>query len=212
MKRPHPALVAYIESEIIPRYAAFDPAHRTEHVRTVIAQSLRLAECFDAQVDMVYTVAAYHDAGLAAGREGHHLRSAELLRADPHLRRWFTDGQIAVMSDAVEDHRASANHAPRTLYGRIVAEADRCLDVETVLRRTVQYGLAHFPESGRDAQYERCLKHLAEKYAKGGYLRLWLPASDNARRLEELRALIHDRKRLRNLFDVLFDALSSEHG
>lgn len=210
MKQPSPTLVDYIEAEIIPRYAAFDPAHRTDHVRTVIAESLRLAERCDADADMVYAVAAYHDAGLADGRVRHHLRSAEILRTDQNLSRWFSEAQIARMAEAVEDHRASAEHAPRTRYGRIVAEADRCLDPVTVVRRTVQYGLANHSEPGRDALFERCLKHLTEKYAAGGYLRLWIPESNNARRLEELRYLIRDQKRLRRLFDTLCDELAAE--
>ena len=109
-------LERYIEREIIPRYEDFDAAHRTDHVRTVIAQSLELAAHYDADADMVYTVAAYHDTGLANGRERHHIDAGRILAADTELRRWFSEEQIAVMRDAVEDHRASsdANPAPFT--------------------------------------------------------------------------------------------------
>ena len=197
-------LHTYIESEILPRYEAFDAAHRTDHVRTVIAQSLTLAAHYEVDIDMVYTVAAYHDLGLADGRERHHIRSGELLAADPTLRRWFADEQIAAMRDAVEDHRASSDREPRTIYGRIVAEADRCIDVDTVLRRTVQYGLEHHPALDREGQYARCCDHLRKKYADGGYLRLWIPHSDNARRLEELRAFIRNDDALRRRFDEIY--------
>ncbi|MDE6069333.1 MAG: HD domain-containing protein [Alistipes sp.] len=197
-------LHTYIEHEILPRYEAFDAAHRTDHVRTVIAQSLMLAAHYEVDIDMVYTVAAYHDLGLADGRERHHIRSGELLAADPTLRRWFADEQIAAMRDAVEDHRASSDREPRTIYGRIVAEADRCIDVDTVLRRTVQYGLEHHPALDREGQYARCCDHLRKKYADGGYLRLWIPHSDNARRLEELRAFIRNDDALRRRFDEIY--------
>lgn len=133
-------LERYIEREIIPRYEDFDAAHRTDHVRTVIAQSLELAAHYDADADMVYTVAAYHDTGLANGRERHHIDAGRILAADTELRRWFSEEQIAVMRDAVEDHRASSDGEPHTIYGRIVAEADRVIDPETIIRRTVQYG------------------------------------------------------------------------
>lgn len=203
--QPSEALRIYIETEIIPRYESFDAAHRTDHVRTVIAQSLDLARHYDVDADMVYTVAAYHDTGLARGRELHHIHSGEILLADTALHHWFTEEQLAVMRDAVEDHRASSGHAPRTIYGRIVAEADRCIDPATVLRRTVQYGLAHYPALDREGHFERCLAHLRKKYAEGGYLRLWIPESDNARKQEELRALIRDEARLRAAFDTIFD-------
>ena len=201
----NPELQAYLETAVLPRYETFDAAHRTDHVRTVIAQSLRLAARYDVDLDMVCTIAAYHDVGLSDGRERHHLRSGELLAADPTLRRWFSEEQIAVMREAVEDHRASSGHEPRTIYGRIVAEADRCIDPETVLRRTVQYGLEHCPELDREGQYARCCEHLQRKYADGGYLRLWSPRSENARRLEELRALLRDRDGLRRRFDAIYD-------
>ncbi len=200
----NPELQNYIETEILPRYEAFDAAHRGDHARTVIARSQELAAHYDVDPDMVYTVAAYHDTGLADGRERHHIRSGEILATDPVLRKWFSDEQIAIMRDAVEDHRASSDHAPRTIYGRIVAEADRCIDVDTVLRRTVQYGLAHSPALDREGQYARCCEHLERKYADRGYLRLWIPFSDNARRLEELRAVIRDRETLRRRFDEIY--------
>lgn len=206
MKRPDPSLVAYIEAEIIPRYEHFDRAHGTDHVRTVIAQSLALAAHYDVDTDMVYTVAAYHDTGLANGRERHHIDAGRILAEDAELRRRFTEEQIGIMREAVEDHRASSDHPPRTIYGRIVAEADRVIDPATIVRRTVQYGLANYPALDREGHYARCLAHLQKKYAEGGYLRLWIAESDNARRLEELRAIIRDPQRLRRLFDETFDA------
>lgn len=200
----NPELQHYIETEILPRYETFDAAHRGDHARAVIARSRELAAHYDVDPDMVYTVAAYHDTGLADGRERHHIRSGEILAADPVLRQWFSDEQIAIMRDAAEDHRASSDHEPRTIYGRIVAEADRCIDVDTVLRRTIQYGLAHSPALDREGQYARCCEHLERKYAERGYLKLWIPESDNARRLEELRAVIRDRETLRRRFDEIY--------
>lgn len=210
MKQPSDSLATYIERQIIPRYETFDRAHRTDHVRTVIAQSLAIAQHYDVDTDMVYAIAAYHDTGLANGRENHHIDAGKILANDPALRQWFDGEQIEVMREAVEDHRASSDCEPRTLYGRIVAEADRCIDAETIVRRTVQYGLANYPALSREEQYERCLEHLSHKYAEGGYLRLWIPESDNARRLEQLRAIIRDRDRLRKLFDTLFDAEAAQ--
>lgn len=206
---PNKELVQYIESEIIPRYESFDKAHRPDHVRSVIAQSLDLATCYDLNPDMVYAIAAYHDTGLAVERERHHLFSGEILAADTNLRHWFTESQIEIMRGAVEDHRASSDHAPRTIYGRIVAEADRQIDPETIIRRTVQYGLKHNSELDRAGHYRRVREHLNRKYAAGGYLRLWIPESDNARRLEQLRGIMADEERLQTIFDRIFDKETS---
>ena len=46
---------------------------------------------------------------------------------------------------------------------------------------------------------------MQEKYAEGGYLRLWIPESPNAARLDELRSIIRDKARLRALFDRFYD-------
>lgn len=197
-------LKQYIEREIIPRYETFDKAHRTDHVQTVIDRSLALADSYDVDENMVYTIAAYHDIGLAMERERHHLISGEMLITDPMLRRRFTPKQLETMREAVEDHRASSDHKPRTIYGRIVAEADRLIEAETILRRTVQYGLAHYSEFDREEHFNRLKEHMTRKYAEGGYLRLWIPESDNAQRLTALRDIIGDEQRLRTLFERLY--------
>ena len=205
-------LVEYIESEIIPRYAGFDEAHRVDHARTVIEESLKLARIAgqagnhkgtvnDINIDMVYAIAAYHDTGLCEGRENHHLVSGRIIREDGTLRRWFTEDQIETMAQAAEDHRASSGHEPRSIYGRIVAEADRIIDGETIVRRTIQFGLSHYPELDRQQHWERMCAHLKEKYDYGGYLKLWIPGSSNAARLEEFRQNLRRPGWLQNLFD-----------
>jgi uncharacterized protein len=199
-----PELCAYVESEIIPRYDAFDKGHQRDHVRTVIAQALQLAAFYDVDPDMVYTAAAYHDTGLCEDRKTHHVVSARIIRNDARLREWFSPEQIELIADAAEDHRASSDHAPRTLYGRLIAEADRQIVPETVVRRTVQFGLSHYPELDKEKHWARTLEHLHEKYAEGGYLKLWIPESPNAGRLAELRALIRDEGRLRDLFEKFY--------
>ena len=195
----------YIETEIIPRYEAFDKAHRTDHVRQVISESLKLASYYEVDKRMVYTIAACHDIGLCEGREHHHLVSGRLMRADERLREWFTEEEIEIMAQAVEDHRASLDHAPRSIYGRIVAEADRLIEPMQILRRTVQYGLSHYPELTQEQHYLRYCEHLQEKYAEGGYLKLWIPESENASQLKALRGIIADETRKREVFEWIFE-------
>lgn len=197
-------LQRYIYEKIIPQYINFDKAHQVDHIEYVIEESLKLALHYEVDPSMVYTIAAYHDLGLCEGREFHHIVSGKMLLADETLRRWFTDDQMQQMKEAIEDHRASNKYAPRSIYGKIVAEADRMIDPEVTLRRTVQYGLSHYPEMNQEQQYERFCKHLADKYAEGGYLKLWIPQSQNAVRLTELRRLIEDEDKLREVFDRLY--------
>lgn len=198
-------LQTYIEQEILPRYDHFDSAHRRDHAEQVMHESVRLAALHGAREELSYTIAAYHDTGLVEGRELHHIHSGEIIRSDQHLRKWFTEEEIALMAEAAEDHRASSDRAPRTIYGRIVAEADRTIDPLTILKRTVQYGLTHYPVYDREEHYRRFLDHLLEKYAEGGYLRLWIADPEKEQRLAELRTLIRNREQLRTTFEQLYD-------
>ncbi len=198
-------LVRYVEDEIIPRYASFDKAHREDHVCKVIEEAMNMSVHYDVDKNVLYAAAAFHDTGLIDGREVHHLSSGRIIREDPNLRKWFTSEQIETIAQAAEDHRASNGSEPRSIYGKIVAEADRDIEPMRILRRTVQYGMEHYPELDKEGHWQRLLDHLAEKYDYGGYLKLYIPESRNAAGLQTLRDIIHDPKRLRNIFETLFN-------
>jgi len=197
-------LVEFIETQILPRYAEFDRAHNMEHVTRVIRSSLELVKTTGADVNMAYTIAAYHDLGMIGHRADHHLRGGKILATDARLKKWFSPEQIKIMKEAVEDHRASASRAPRSIYGKIVAEADRDIDTETVIRRTVQFGLSNYPEMDKEGHWKRFKEHMDNKYSKDGYIRLWIPNSPNARKLSELRDLIAQPDKLREAFERVF--------
>lgn len=198
-------LMEFIERNILPRYVAFDKAHSMQHVTSVIRRSLEIARKAGADLDMAYTVAAYHDLGLSGPRAVHHLTSGKILAADVRLKRWFSAEQIKIMKEAVEDHRASASHSPRSLYGKIVAEADRDLEPMTVFRRTIQYGMSNYPEMSQEQQWQRFVEHMQNKYSEHGYIRLWMPHSPNEANLREIRSMINTPDKLREVFVKLFE-------
>lgn len=158
---------------------------------------------------MVYTVAAYHDLGLSGPRAIHHLTSGKIMAADVRLRKWFSAEQIRLMKEAVEDHRASASHTPRNIYGKIVAEADRELDPDVVFRRAVEYGLDTYPEKKEEEQWQRFRKHISEKYGREGYIRLWIPNSPNAKNLAFIREVICNTEQLHEIFTRLYSEISA---
>ena len=200
----------FLEREIVPLYDNFDAGHGRDHVHTVMSQSLSLASHYP-EVDtcLLLTAAAYHDLGLEQGRELHHIHSAAIIRNDKRLSQWFDEDEINIIAEAAEDHRASNGHEPRTIYGRIVAEADRIIDSETIVRRALQYGMSHEPGLDRESRYHRLMDHMLEKYAEGGYLKLWIPYGDNARRLQEFRQTLADEQAFRQLFDRIYRDLTN---
>lgn len=214
----------YVFEEIVPEYAGFDPAHREDHALTVIGQAMLLSErmpqwlsampaeetaLWNEPVDreILFTAAACHDLGLVNGRERHHLDSGTIIRNDSRLPEWFSPQQIEIIAQAAEDHRASGKAAPRSIYGMIVAEADRVIDGETIIRRTIQFGFTHYPDLDREAHITRAIGHLREKYGRGGYLKLWIPWSDNAARLDDLQKTIADDSAIYRETARIYDSL-----
>lgn len=198
-------LMEFIEKNILPRYSEFDKAHNMEHVMRVVRRSLEIARKLGADLNMAYTVAAYHDLGLSGPRAVHHITSGKILIADARLKRWFSQEQMKIMKEAVEDHRASASHAPRSIYGKIVAEADRDLEPEKVFRRTVQFGLSNYAEMDKEQQWRRFCEHMENKYSQNGYIKLWISGSPNEQSLRVIRKTIEDKRMLREVFDRIYD-------
>lgn len=200
-------IMEFVERSILPRYQAFDKAHNMEHVMNVVRRSLKLAKKMGADENMAYVIAAYHDLGLEGPRAIHHLTSGKILLADKRLSKWFSPMQINMMKEAVEDHRASASHAPRSIYGSIVAEADRDLSPETVFTRTVLFGIDHYPEKTKEEHWQRFVEHMKEKYSNAGYIKLWIPGSDNERDLTTIRSIIENPVKLREEFEKIWQNL-----
>ena len=197
-------IVSFVETQILPRYAAFGKSHGIAHVQRVIANSIELARIVGADVNMAYVIAAYHDLGMSGERAIHHIIGGKILFTDARLKKWFSPERLTIMRGAIEDHRASASRQPRSIYGKIVAEADRDLDTEVIFRRAIQFGLERYPEKDKEAQWERFRQHMQEKYARGGYVRLWIPNSPNRLRLMEIQAIIDNPLLLRQWFDRLY--------
>lgn len=197
-------LMRFVETQILPRYAQFDKAHNLSHANRVIKRSLDIAKKMGADINMVYVVAAYHDLGLEGPRAIHHVTSSRILKNDSRLKQWFSQEQIRIMSEAVEDHRASASHAPRSLYGKIVAEADRDLNPEVVITRTIQFGLDNYPDKDKEEQWKRFCQHMQSKYSRNGYIKLWIHGSENEENLSKLRQLIEHPEEMKKVFDRIY--------
>ena len=201
-------IMEFVERQILPRYTAFGESHGLRHVNRVIKNSLQLADVTGADIDMVYVIAAYHDLGMEGPRAIHHLTSGKILMADARLKKWFNADQLKVMKEAVEDHRASSSRQPRSIYGKIVAEADRDIDVHEIFLRAIQYGKENGPDKTVEEHWERFAQHMDEKYSNNGYIKLWIPNSPNEKALKELRNIIEDKKLLRKAFDDIWKEMS----
>ena len=203
----------YVTGNILPRYDGYDKAHSRRHIQSVIDQSMEIfrklsagqmdgGRRYELNPDMAYAIAAYHDIGICEGRESHHLVSGRMLEADTALCRWFSQEQIRVMREAVEDHRSSNKSWPRSIYGRIVSEADKVIDFDTVFSRAILYARANCPEMTDEEIFRKSYGHLLDKYGDGGYMRLQFSDSPNAVRLADLREKLRDEELMRREFQL----------
>lgn len=163
-------LKKYIETFIFPVYSKNDKGHSIEHIKYVIDRSLRFASNIDdIDYNMVYAIASYHDIGHYIDAKNHEKISAKILENDYNLKRFFNDEQIKIMKEAIEDHRASLEYEPRSIYGKILSSADRNTSVDENLKRLYFYSIEHFSQLNEDETIDECYKHALKKFGNGGY-------------------------------------------
>ena len=188
-------LVNYIETEIFPLYNRNEEGHGINHIKTVIKKSLELAQNYDVNIDMVYTIAAYHDLGHYIDRKTHEIISAEMFVKDENIKKWFTEEQRNTIEEAIEDHRASSNHKPRSIYGMIVSTADRTIiDIDNTIKRSYSYGMKNYPGISKEQQIERIYEHLTEKYGENGYAKIYLEDKEFEEALQRLRQALSNKE------------------
>lgn len=188
-------LVEYIKNEIFPLYDRNEFAHGINHIKTVIRRSLELADGYDVDFNIVYTVAAYHDLGHFIDRKRHEIISAEIFMKDENIKKWFADEQRMVIKEAIEDHRASCNHVPRTIYGKIVSTADRTIvDIDNTIKRSYTYGKKNYIGLSEEEQFDKVYEHLVEKYGERGYAKVYLEDKEFDEAIGKLRQALENRE------------------
>ncbi len=168
-----------IKNKVIPIYNKSDKGHNWEnHIKPVVDISLELAKIIEDKrnivlnKNIVYASAAFHDITRHTDGVGHELTGGKYVRRNKKFfSRWFSNEEIEIIAQAVEDHRASVGANPRSVYGGILFDSDRIsgLDIKTMLMRSWYFGLQQHPELTTEQQFERIYKHLVDKWGVGGY-------------------------------------------
>lgn len=188
-------LVEYIENDIFPLYDRNEEGHGIGHIKTVIKRSLELASNYDVNLNMVYTIASYHDLGHYIDRKTHELISADIFMKDENVKKWFNDEQRIIIKEAIEDHRASSDHKPRTIYGMIVSTADRTIvDIDNTIKRSYFYGKRNYAGLSEEEQIERVYEHLKEKYGENGYAKIYLEDKEYDESIKKLRQSLSNKE------------------
>ncbi len=204
-------LKKYIEENVFPEYSKNEPAHNIEHIKYVINRSFKFADSVDnINYDIVYTVAAYHDIGHSVDPKRHEIISAEMMSKDENLKKFFTEGEREIIREAIEDHRASSDHEPRSIYGKIVSTADRNNTVEACLRRSYTYGKKLEPTFNDEQLFERAYNHLGKKFGENGYAKFFFKDEEYENFLKEIRALLSDKEKFMSTQKAYIKQLKEE--
>ncbi len=187
-------LKRYIEQNIFPRYKLNDKGHQIEHINYVINRCYKLSKNMDIDNNMLYVIAAYHDIGYYVDYKNHEKVSAQIMYNDTNLNNFFNDKNLIIMKEAIEDHRASLNREPRSIYGKILSSADRNIDVDDSLKRIYLYSITHFNKLSEEETIEECYKHTLEKFGNGGYANFFVEDMEYNNYLKELRNLLNNKK------------------
>jgi len=200
-------LEEYIENVILPFYEEKVKCHATKHVRYVIRRSLEFAKQVKDQsinFDMVYATAAFHDIGNSKDRTSHHIIGAEMFLADKVIPQFFSPEQMQIISQAIQDHRASTKHEPRNIYGKIVSSADRMTSVDEHMITTYKHHEKYNPnyESDRETMIAECLQFTIDKYCDNGYAvtKIYFKDPENEKFLKELGELCKNKTRFKQRF------------
>lgn len=203
----------YIENNVFPEYEKNEKGHNIEHIKYVIERSFQLIKenNLDVNPNIVYTVASYHDIGHHIDSKTHEIISADIMSKDKNLFKYFTDEELIIIKEAIEDHRASAKEDPRSIYGRIVSSADRNNRVEDCLRRTYTYGKKLKPEATDEELFLRAYDVLVKKFGEDGYAKFYFKDTQYEQFLKELRELLKNREKFVNTQRTYIEKLKKEN-
>lgn len=203
-------LVSYIENEIFPLYQRLY-AHGLKHIEYVIEHSFLIAREYNVDYNMVYCIACYHDLGLlnvVSDRDSHALESGRILMQDNYLKSFFSEKQLKIMKEAVEDHSGSRKIRPRNIYGEIISDADRDIDIETLAKRQLQTSIKYYKELiSFEEHFERCYQYILTRTDKK--FNLWTENKVLRSQMRKFQEMFLDKEYTRLIYQKEWDYIES---
>ena len=188
----------FVNKEIKPKYKTFDKAHNLSHFKFVTQNCIEYSKELIKQgqeidLEIAYIVGALHDVGIEKGREGHAKSSGRFVRENKVLKILFGADKIELIAQAVEDHSSHLEYEPRSIYGKIVADADRNNSLYLVFSRPVKFGVKNEPQFNREEQIARVYEFVNKKFGRNGYVNYWLDIPQTTREQQKVWDLL-DKK------------------
>lgn len=203
----------YIDSEVKPLYKTFDKAHNLSHFKFVTENCVNYAKSLIEKgevidLEIAYMVGALHDIGISKGREGHAKASGTIVRSDNKLKEFFNKETIELIAEAVEDHSSHLEYEPRSIYGKIVADADRNNTMYLVFSRPVKYGIKNEAYRTRQSHIDRVYNFVQNKFGRNGYVKYWLDIPETTKEQNMVWNLLDNEKECKAYIAGIFDEVT----
>ena len=203
-------LQEYIIKNIFPRYEKYY-SHGMIHINNVIDNMMLLADYYNLDKNMAYVIASYHDIGLNIDRENHEHESGKVLASDVELKKYFTEDEINIMKEAVEDHRGSRKTRPRNFYGECVSDSDRDFDIPLLAKRQLATSLKNYPDvTTFDEHFERCYEYLCRRLNDSGKFNLWTNNPILVERRDKFQKDYLNKELAKSIYKKEWDRISSD--
>lgn len=203
----------YITTEIKSKYKTFDKGHNVSHFNFVTKNCVNYAKQLNEKgenidLDIAYIVGAFHDIGIVYGRENHALSSGKIVRSDKMLKKFYDEQTIEMIAQAVEDHSSHLEYEPRSIYGKLVADADRNNSVYLVFSRPIKFALKHEKGLTKQEHLERVYEFVQKKFGKNGYVKYWLDVDDTRKAQQKIWDLLENKELCLAYLSGLFDEIT----
>lgn len=200
----------FVRSEVKPLYKTFDKAHNLSHFKFVTENCVAYGKILksrgeDVNLELAYVVGALHDIGISKGREGHAKSSAIMVLENERLKNLFSPAEIKVISEAVEDHSSHLEYEPRSIYGKIVADADRNNSLYLVFSRPVKFGIKNEKWRTREEHIDRVYEFVQEKFGRNGYVKYHLDIEETRKEQQKVWDLLDRKEECKSYIAGIFD-------
>ena len=205
-------LKKYISDKILLQYDLNDIGHNKNHIEYVLKRALEISKDYSVDYNILYTCVCFHDIACYINREQHEILSADIAYKDEFLNNLFSNDEIIIIKEAIEDHRASSNNIPRNIYGTILSSADRNISIKDFLISSLFYKAIDINSLDINKAIGNSYNHAIDKFGKNGYAvnKFYVYDKKYKQFLNDLQYLIDNRDEFVKLSQTVFDEVKNK--
>ena len=205
-------LKEYINDKILPKYDLNDKGHNKNHIEYVLRRALEISKGCSIDYNKLYTCVYFHDIACHINREEHEILSADIAYKDAFLNNFFSNNEMVIIKEAIEDHRASSNRIPRNIYGKILSSSDRNVSIKDFFVSSLFFKVSNINSLDMNKAIENSYNHAIDKFGKNGYAvnKIYVDDKKYKKFLNNLQHLIDNKDEFYELAKLVFDEVKNK--